>query len=73
MNIPGYSYAKLFSDEDWGLLEIIPNKPKSKNVVDIIKVCEEKEDEEETKPKTPKLTDTNSHTRKNVLKGFGSI
>lgn len=69
MNSSVYSYSKIISEDDWGLLEIIPNKPEPKKNIDIIKIYEE---EENIKPKTPKLRDTNSHIRKNVLKGFGS-
>lgn len=73
MNNPLYSYNKIISDDNWGLLEIIPNKNQSKNNFEIIKICEEeKQNEEEIKPKIPKLSDTNYHIRKNVLKGFGS-
>jgi hypothetical protein len=68
MNISGYSYSKIISDDDWGLLEIIPNKIEPKNTTDIIKICEEEKED----TKTPKLIDANSHIRKNVLKGFGS-
>lgn len=63
-----YNYSKIISDDDWGLLEIIPNKTESKN--DIIKIYDE--EKEDIKPKNPKLMDTNSHIRKNVLKGYGS-
>lgn len=63
-----YNYSKIISDDDWGLLEIIPNKIEYKNPTDIIKICEE----DDIKPKSPKLIDTNSQIRKNVLKGFGS-
>ena len=61
-----YSYSKIISDDDWGLLEIIPNKIEHKNPIEIIKICEE------DKPKNPKLIDANSQIRKNVLKGFGA-
>ena len=70
MDISGYSYSKIISDDDWGLLEIIPNKIEPKNTTDIIKICEE--EKEDTKTTNPRLIDTNSHIRKNVLKGFGS-
>lgn len=69
MDASVYSYSKIISDDDWGLLEIIPNK--SENKPDIIKIYEE-ENKEDVKPKTLKLCDANSHIRKNVLKGFGS-
>lgn len=65
-----YSYSKIISDDGWGLLEIIPNKIEPKNNTDIIKICEE--EKEDVKTKNHKLIDTNSHIRKNVLKGFGS-
>lgn len=65
-----YNYSKIISDDDWGLLEITPNKIEPKN--DIIKLYEE-EKEEDIKPKNLKIIDTNSHIRKNILKGFGSI
>jgi len=70
MDTSVYSYSKIISDDDWGLLEIIPNKYDIKNNIDIIKIYED--DKEDIKPKTPKLSDANSHIRKNVLKGFGS-
>ena len=62
-----YSYSKIISDDDWRLLEIIPNKIEHKNPTEIIKICEN-----EAKTKNPKLIDANSQIRKNVLKGFGS-
>ena len=65
-----YSYSKIVSADDWGLLEIIPNKVEHKNPTDIIKIFEE--DREDIKTKNPKLIDANSQIRKNVLKGFGS-
>ena len=70
MDSIAYSYSKIISDDNWGLLEIIPNKPEPNNTVDIIKVCED--EKEDIKPKTHKLSDANFHIRKNVLKGFGS-
>ena len=69
MNTSVYSYSKIISDDDWGLLKIIPNKLENK---DIIKICDDEEEKEDIKPKTPKLSDANSNIRKNVLKGFGS-
>ena len=65
-----YSYSKIISDDDWGLLEIVPNKVEPKILPDIIKICEE--DKEIINSKSPKLVDANSNIRKNVLKGFGS-
>lgn len=62
-----YSYSKIISDDDWGLLEIIPNGVKHKNLTEIIKICED-----DVKTKNPKLIDANSQIRKNVLKGFSS-
>jgi len=73
MNGSIYNYAKIISDDEWSLLEIIPSKIEPKNNIEIIKICEENvEDIKETKVKNPKLIDANSHIRKNVLKGFGS-
>lgn len=66
----GYSYLKLISDEEWGLLEIIPNNiepKKSTQKSDIIKLYEENKEDDK-----PKLIDANSKIRKNVLKGFGT-
>ena len=62
-----FSYFKLINDEEWGLLEIIPNNIESKKStkeIDIIKFRDEKNDNKK------KLVDSNYNIRKNVLRGF---